>query len=150
MIVKRKFFSYIGFSDLVPSEVNLSKELTLKLEDKTKLAKFLGKIKYIKRKQDKCVFYSININNKQLGDLSLYEENPRELVLEITGIEDKKYIHLIVNWVLDNAKDWGFLIVSSQFFLEEDSKDVYNLYNKLGFKREVYSKPDLIVYEKRL
>lgn len=148
MIIKRKFFSYIGFSDLVPSEVNLSKELTLKLEDKTKLAKFLGKIKYIKRKQDKCVFYSININNKQLGDLSLYEENPRELEFEIVGVKDKKYIHLIVGWILNNAKDWGFLTVSSQFFPEEYSNDLNNLFSGLGFKE--VKDPHVIIYEKRL
>ena len=154
MIVKRKLFSYIGFIDLVPTEVSLSKELKLELMKKTKLANLLGKINYIKKKQDKCVFYNIIINNKHVGDLELSEENPRELVFDVVGVDDKKYLQLIINWVLSNAKDWGFFTVSSQFFLEEDSKDVYNLYSKLGFKREEkYIKPNnlvLVVYEKKL
>lgn len=148
MIIKRKLYSYIGFSELVPTEVNLSKDISLKLEDKTKLAKFLGKIKYIKKKQDKCVFYSININNKHVGDLSLYEENPRELEFEIAGLKDKKYVSLIVSWILNNAKDWGFLTVSSQFFPEEYSEDLDKVFSGLGFKE--VKDPRVIIYEKRL
>ena len=64
MKLRRKLYSYLGFRELVPEVVNLSKELVLKLEDKPKLAKLLGKINYIKKKQDKYISYSININNK--------------------------------------------------------------------------------------
>ena len=151
MKLKRKLYSYIGFSELVPEVVNLSKELVLKLEDKTKLAKLLGKIKYIKRKQDKCVFYSININNKQVGDLSLNEENARELEFEISDMNlNTKHLDLIINWILSNAKDWGFITVTSQLFPRENTTNVANLYYKYGFKEVFDHHSSIVVYEKRL
>lgn len=152
MKLRRKLYSYLGFRELVPEVVNLSKELVLKLEDKPKLAKLLGKINYIKKKQDKYISYSININNKQVGNLYLNEENSRELEFEIYDMNlniKPKHFDLIINWILNNAKDWGFIIVTSQFFPTEITTNVANVYDKYGFE-EVYDHPSLVIYEKRL
>lgn len=151
MKLKRKLYNYTGFRELVPEVVNLSKELVLKLEDKTKLAKLLGKINYIKKKQDKYISYSININNKQVGDLYLSEENARELEFEIFDMNlNTKHLDLIINWILSNAKDWGFIIVTSQLFPTENTTNVVNVYNKYGFKVVFDNHPSIVIYEKKL
>lgn len=134
ILLRNKLFS---FNSSAPDVIELDNGLTLEKTSPIKFMQWLGgKFKWLGKKQGKCLNYKINLGEKTVGCIQLYEDSSDTVNLAWIDISKdnrgKHYAQTILRYFINSIRKSGYKTITLE--VPGNSPDARHIYEKLGFK----------------